>query len=78
MLGAAFDFEVRFLLDPAHSPVVAMLRFAGQRGHLQVGSALDRLVATRRFGDSDLLSLAPADALRQLAELRAIAEVNLL
>jgi hypothetical protein len=120
LLGAAFDVEVRLLLNPAHTPAVAMLGFAGQRGHLEViesivdaagdavrataggvdrlgracwalalctdvyrrglvpGSALDRLVATGRFGAGELLSLAPADALRQLRELRAIAERNFL
>jgi hypothetical protein len=120
VLGAAFDFEVRFLLKPTHTPIVAMLGFAGQpdtlaliesiadaareaardpplqadqlsracwalalctdvyRGGLLPGSSLDRLITAGRFTRTGLLSLAPADALRQLSELRAIAECNLL
>lgn len=120
ILGAAFDFEMRFLLRPTHLPTVAMLGFAGQpealatiesvagaardaaragtprteqlsrscwalalctdiyRSGLIPGSALDRMLTAGRFNRDRLLSLAPADALRQLRELRSVAEDQLL
>ena len=120
VLGAAFDFEVRFLLDSGHTPIIAMLGFAGQTRHLAIiesiagaagdavraaargeerlsracwalalctdvyrrgllpGSILDQLLAAGQFGVDQLLSIAPPDALRQLRELRAVAERELL
>ena len=120
VLGTAFDFEVRYLLKPAHTPTLAMLGFAGQpgpmatidslsgvaraaasavpisgdalsracwalalcndvyRNGLRPESALDRVIRAGQFTCAGLLSLAPTDALRQLGELRAIAQRQLL
>lgn len=44
---------------------------------LTARSPLRPLLATRRFGPGELLALAPADALRQLRDLRALAEKGL-
>ncbi|MFD5176062.1 hypothetical protein ACFWM1_09655 [Nocardia sp. NPDC058379] len=89
-LGAAFDFAVRFQLVPDHRPVLPLLGFFGhpresaalctdvyRRGLLR-DSALARLLATDRFTPDHLLALAPADAIRQLWELRGIADDRLL
>ncbi|MCA2209528.1 hypothetical protein [Nocardia rosealba] len=118
-LGAAFDFEVRFLLVPDHEPVLPLLGFFGfpqesaviesvietaqaavastaedvdrlgracwalalctdvyRRGLLRE-SALDNLLRTGRFTPDHLLALAPPDAIRQLWELRGLAEEHL-
>ncbi|MFC9476971.1 hypothetical protein ACFTS5_32705 [Nocardia sp. NPDC056952] len=119
-LGAAFDFEIRFLLVPEHAPVLPLLGFFGhpresaviesvietaqaavaptatdvdrlsracwalalctdvyRRGLLRE-SALDNLLRTGRFTPEHLLALAPPDAIRQLWELRGLAEEHLL
>ncbi|WP_340537781.1 hypothetical protein [Nocardioides sp. GXZ039] len=117
-LGAAFDLEVRFRLDPAEPPTIAALGFADRpervrtvvevmrTGRDAVGrgdgdllaracwalalctevyrvgvrraSPLWGLLERDRFTASALLALAPADAVRQLAELRDVAAGRLL